>query len=390
MQSWEGSGRQRRSGASGKDERTGVLRQQGSGKVSSSSIPESVTREDPTTKRKDMKKLGKHLSAGKLLRAYHICIQFSRFIDIKVAIFCDFGVAAQLTRTMSKRNTFIGTPHWMAPEVIQESRYDGKVDVWALGVSAIEMAEGFPPRATVHPMRVLFMISSEPAPMLEDKEKWSLVFHDFVAKCLTKDPRLRPTAAEMLKILFSDEIGGTVPSKRYDADLHAGDVPRTVKRFDEQRPLEGDFGTVIVHDREADPSAVGRISTNADNGNTGGPSISGVEGKSSHPCTWDFIIISADQSAKGTSTFQATVGASASSKSETVSRKALDKELFAGDAQSKKGRTRQNEVPVPLSVYQRLASSLNSWCYEEMPLQEMQATQEQQTIQNLSDTLRQP
>ncbi|RID74756.1 hypothetical protein BRARA_B01842 [Brassica rapa] len=114
----------------------------------------------------------------------------------------DFGVAAQLTRTMSKRNTFIGTPHWMAPEVIQENRYDGKVDVWALGVSAIEMAEGLPPRSAVHPMRVLFMISIEPAPMLEDKEKWSLVFHDFVAKCLTKEPRLRPTADEMLKHKF--------------------------------------------------------------------------------------------------------------------------------------------------------------------------------------------
>ncbi|MQM12329.1 hypothetical protein Taro_045247 [Colocasia esculenta] len=70
----------------------------------------------------------------------------------------DFGVAAQLTRTMSKRNTFIGTPHWMAPEVIQESRYDGKVDVWALGVSAIEMAEGFPPRSNVHPMRCRFVL----------------------------------------------------------------------------------------------------------------------------------------------------------------------------------------------------------------------------------------
>ncbi|XP_058081796.1 serine/threonine-protein kinase 1 isoform X2 [Magnolia sinica] len=110
----------------------------------------------------------------------------------------DFGVAAQLTRTMSKRNTFIGTPHWMAPEVIQESRYDGKVDVWALGVSAIEMAEVLPPRSTVHPMRVstcswtCFLIKS-------------LVFHDFIAKCLTKEPRLRPTAVEMLKHKFIEK-----------------------------------------------------------------------------------------------------------------------------------------------------------------------------------------
>lgn len=124
----------------------------------------------------------------------------------------DFGVAAQLTRTMSKRNTFIGTPHWMAPEVIQESRYDGKVDVWALGVSAIEMAEGAPPRANVHPMRVLFMISGEPAPMLEDKEKWSLVFHDFIAKCLTKEPRLRPSATEMLKHKFIEKCKGAAAS----------------------------------------------------------------------------------------------------------------------------------------------------------------------------------
>lgn len=69
----------------------------------------------------------------------------------------DFGVAAQLTRTLSKRNTSIGTPHWMAPEVIQGTRYDGKVDVWSLGISAIEMAEGLPPRYNVHPLRVSFL-----------------------------------------------------------------------------------------------------------------------------------------------------------------------------------------------------------------------------------------
>ncbi|KAI5073302.1 hypothetical protein GOP47_0011315 [Adiantum capillus-veneris] len=121
----------------------------------------------------------------------------------------DFGVAAQLTRTLSKRNTSIGTPHWMAPEVIQGTRYDGKVDVWSLGISAIEMAEGLPPRYNVHPLRVLFMILREPAPMLADKEKWSLVFHEFVAKCLTKETRLRPSATDLLKHKFIERCSGT-------------------------------------------------------------------------------------------------------------------------------------------------------------------------------------
>ena len=115
--------------------------------------------------------------------------------EVKLA---DFGVAAQLTTTMSKRNTFIGTPHWMAPEVIQESRYDGKVDMWALGISAIEMAEKFPPRWFVHPMRVLFMISREPAPQIEEPENWSKGFQDFVKRCLLQEPRVRPRADQLL------------------------------------------------------------------------------------------------------------------------------------------------------------------------------------------------
>ncbi|KAA6427027.1 MAG: Serine threonine kinase [Trebouxia sp. A1-2] len=116
--------------------------------------------------------------------------------EVKVA---DFGVAAQLSNTMSKRNTFIGTPHWMAPEVIQESRYDGKVDVWALGISAVEMAEVTPPRWSVHPMRVIFMISRDPPPRLADRDRWSLTFHDFVAQCLQKEPKVRPSAKYLLQ-----------------------------------------------------------------------------------------------------------------------------------------------------------------------------------------------
>ncbi|PNW80428.1 hypothetical protein CHLRE_07g317300v5 [Chlamydomonas reinhardtii] len=120
--------------------------------------------------------------------------------DVKIA---DFGVSAQLTNTMSKRQTFIGTPHWMAPEVIQESRYDGKVDVWALGISAIEMAEMTPPRWNVHPLRVIFMISRDPPPRLSQPEKWSPVFIDFVSQALIKDPKQRPAARYLLQHRFA-------------------------------------------------------------------------------------------------------------------------------------------------------------------------------------------
>jgi serine/threonine protein kinase len=110
--------------------------------------------------------------------------------DVKLA---DFGVAAQLTSTLSRRNTFIGTPHWMAPEVIQASSYDGKVDVWALGITAIEMAEMYPPRWRVNPNRVIFMVVRDPAPHLSKREQWTLSFQDFISQCLTKDSKARPT-----------------------------------------------------------------------------------------------------------------------------------------------------------------------------------------------------
>ena len=99
--------------------------------------------------------------------------------------------------------------HWMAPEVIQESRYDGKVDVWALGVSAMEMAEVNPPRHDVHPMRVIFMITAEPAPALREAERWSDSFKNFVQRCLHKDARKRPDAAELLPHGFLQSSAGS-------------------------------------------------------------------------------------------------------------------------------------------------------------------------------------
>jgi serine/threonine protein kinase len=158
-------------------------------------------------------------------------ILLTRRGEVKLA---DFGVATQLQEGANERaKTFVGTPHWMAPEVIssegnnggggeeksnsgtdkrskQFSRssssfgqgYDGKADVWALGISAIEMAEMHPPRHDVHPMRVIFQIAVDASPELNRRGEWSLAFHDFIAQALKRDPRGRASAQALRRHEF--------------------------------------------------------------------------------------------------------------------------------------------------------------------------------------------
>ncbi|XP_063040405.1 mitogen-activated protein kinase kinase kinase kinase 5 isoform X7 [Engraulis encrasicolus] len=129
--------------------------------------------------------------------------------DIKLA---DFGVAAKITATIAKRKSFIGTPYWMAPEVAAVEKnggYNQQCDIWAVGITSIELAELQPPMFDLHPMRALFLMSksSFQPPKLKDRTKWSTTFNNFVKVSLTKSPKKRPTAEKMLTHMFVAQQG---------------------------------------------------------------------------------------------------------------------------------------------------------------------------------------
>ncbi|XP_068215254.1 myosin-IIIb-like isoform X2 [Palaemon carinicauda] len=123
----------------------------------------------------------------------------------------DFGVSSHLSSTWGRRNTSVGTPYWMAPEVIAceqqlDYSYDVRCDVWSLGITAIELADGEPPLSEIHPMRALFQIPRNPPPQLDRPVEWTMDFNDFISECLVKDFEQRPIAKELLQHPFIKNV----------------------------------------------------------------------------------------------------------------------------------------------------------------------------------------
>ncbi|KAK9833192.1 hypothetical protein WJX74_009769 [Apatococcus lobatus] len=186
--------------------------------------------------------------------------------DVKIS---DFGVSGQLTATLGhKRRTFVGTPYWMAPEVIESSEegYTQLADVWSLGITAIEMATGKPPHADVHPMRVLFLIPKNPAPELE--ATFSPAFQEFVRSCLQKDPSARLSAEELMQLDF---IANAQPPGDLLRSIQTAVPMRRVVRGLPSSPVLGQTMPRWEFDRGREGSASGGLGSQEEGGPAGRP-----------------------------------------------------------------------------------------------------------------------
>jgi len=180
--------------------------------------------------------------------------------DVKLI---DFGVSACLSTTLSKRHSVVGTPYWMAPELISKGNYDEKVDIWSLGITAIELGDTDPPHANLQPLNVLFKIPSSSPPTLSQKEKWSDQINNFIACCVVVDPEQRQTAEQLLQHPFVKDaplppsLLNKVHGLLEDRAKHPVSFKRKLKRApDAKRPdpvtptrplYQPEYSTFVVH-----------------------------------------------------------------------------------------------------------------------------------------------
>ncbi|XP_061194522.1 serine/threonine-protein kinase 10-like [Saccostrea echinata] len=184
--------------------------------------------------------------------------------DVKLA---DFGVSAKNTRTNQRRDSFIGTPYWMAPEVImcetlKDSPYNFKADIWSLGITLIEFAQIEPPNHDMHPMRVLIKIQKSDPPTLAKPSKWSKTFKEFIAKCLVKNPDQRPTTGELLEHPFiagyndKKEVLNLIMESKAEVEEIVEDLPEDQEILEMKRHMSDVSSKILdLEENESDSKA---------------------------------------------------------------------------------------------------------------------------------------
>lgn len=187
--------------------------------------------------------------------------------DIRLA---DFGVSAKNLKTLQKRDSFIGTPYWMAPEVVmcetmKDTPYDYKADIWSLGITLIEMAQIEPPHHELNPMRVLLKIAKSDPPTLLTPSKWSLEFRDFLKTALDKNPETRPSAAQLLEHPFVSSVTSNKALRELVAEAKAEVMEEIEDGRDEGEEEDSVDPASPLGNHSRDSSEVSQLSLNADN-----------------------------------------------------------------------------------------------------------------------------